>query len=105
MAKTATVYVRIEPELKEQAEAILAELGISGSDGVGMFYRAVIRERGMPFAMKLGIRRPLEVSSLSKEEFDAALQKGIDDITSGQVMSADEVENHFRMRSAACLTR
>ena len=31
MAKSANLYARIEPEVKEQAESILSELGISAS--------------------------------------------------------------------------
>ena len=32
MAKSASVYARIDPELKEQAETILSALGISATD-------------------------------------------------------------------------
>ena len=35
MSKTANLYVRIEPELKEQAEKILSALGIPASNATG----------------------------------------------------------------------
>lgn len=38
MAKSASVYARIEPELKEQAEAILSALGIPISNAIDMFF-------------------------------------------------------------------
>lgn len=46
--------IRIEPEVKREASAILDELGLSMSTAMNMFLRAVIREGGMPFEMKVG---------------------------------------------------
>lgn len=37
MAKTTNIYVRLEPGLKEEAEAILAQLGIPVSNAVNIF--------------------------------------------------------------------
>lgn len=45
--------IRIEPEVKKEASAILDELGLSMSAAMNMFLRAVIREGGMPFEMKV----------------------------------------------------
>ena len=42
MAKSANLNARIEPELKEQAEEILAALGIPASNAITMFYRQII---------------------------------------------------------------
>ena len=35
MARTANVFARVEPELKEQAESVLDQLGIPMSNAVG----------------------------------------------------------------------
>ena len=53
MAKSANLYARIEPEVKEQAEAILSALGIPASNAITMFYKQVILQRGLPFEVKL----------------------------------------------------
>lgn len=45
--------IRIEPEVKREASAILDELGLSMSTAMNMFLRAVIREGGMPFEMEV----------------------------------------------------
>lgn len=45
--------IRIEPEVKREASAILDELGLSMSTAMNMFLRAAIREGGMPFEMKV----------------------------------------------------
>lgn len=45
--------IRIEPEVKKEATAILDELGLSMPSAVNMFLRAMIREGGLPFEMKV----------------------------------------------------
>ena len=40
--KSANVNVRVEPDIKEQAEAILEKLGVSASAFINMTYRQVI---------------------------------------------------------------
>ena len=67
-AKSANLYARIEPDVKEQAESILAELGIPTSNAINMFYRQIILKRGLPFELKLPDEKPLAMASLSKEE-------------------------------------
>ena len=96
MARTANVFARVEPEIKEQAESVLAQLGIPMSNAVGMFLRQVVIQRGIPFEMKLPAKHPLAISELSREQFDAELLKGMNDIESGQVFSADDVEAEMR---------
>lgn len=48
-AKSANLYARIEPEVKEQAESILSALGIPASNAINMFYKQIILQRGLPF--------------------------------------------------------
>lgn len=52
MAKTATINIRIEPDIKKQAEALFSSFGITVSDAVNMFIRMSLMEGGMPFALK-----------------------------------------------------
>jgi DNA-damage-inducible protein J len=53
MAKTASVNARIEPAVKKKAERIFADIGITASDAVGMFYRQVVYRRGLPFDVRI----------------------------------------------------
>ena len=53
MNKTATVRARMEPGKKLQAEAILAELGMTPTDAIGMFYTQVVFRGGLPFDVKI----------------------------------------------------
>lgn len=91
--KSANLYARIEPDLKEQAESILNSLGIPASNAITMFYKQIVMRRGIPFDVKLPTyEAPLAYGSLTKEQFDEEMEKGMADLIAGKVYSADEVE-------------
>jgi addiction module RelB/DinJ family antitoxin len=94
--RTANVFTRVDPDTKEQAEAILNQLGIPMSNAIGMFLKQIVMQRGIPFDMKIPASVPVSVGSMTKKQFDAELQKGMDDITAGRVVSADVVEAEMR---------
>ena len=52
-AKTGMIRARISPELKAQAEAILAELGLNSSEAIRMFYKQVTLRNGLPFEARI----------------------------------------------------
>jgi addiction module RelB/DinJ family antitoxin len=94
--RTANVFTRVDPETKEQAEAILNQLGIPMSNAIGMFLKQIVMQRGIPFDMKIPASLPLAIGSMTKEQFDLELQKGMDDIAAGRVISADAVEAEMK---------
>ena len=97
MARTANVFARVEPEVKEQAEQVLDRLGIPMSNAVGMFLRQIVLQRGIPFEMKLpAYEEPVAYGSLTKEQFNAEIEKGMEDIKAGRVYSVDEVEAEMK---------
>ena len=97
MPKMANLYARIEPELKEQAESILAALGIPASNAINMFYKQIILQRGLPFDVKLPqSMKPLEINAMTQEQLDAELQKGYDDALAGRAKPAGIVFDTIR---------
>ena len=96
MAKSANLYARIEPDLKEQAESILAALGIPASNAITMFYRQIIIQRGLPFDVKLPTSRIVDVSALSDEQMNAELEKGYADIAAGHGKDAKSAFSDIR---------
>ena len=52
MAKTANLTVRIDPEIKTQADGILQYLGMTTSEAITIFLRQVVLHKGMPFMIK-----------------------------------------------------
>lgn len=95
-SKTASVYTRVDPETKEQAEAILNQLGIPMSNAIGMFLKQVVLQHGIPFDMKIPQEKPVAIGGMTKDQIDIELQKGMDDIAEGRVISADEVEAEMK---------
>lgn len=49
---TTNVSIRMDSELKAQAEALFAELGMSLSTAVHIFVRQSLREGGLPFQVR-----------------------------------------------------
>ena len=96
MAKTANLYARIEPELKEEAESILTALGIPASNAINMFYKQVVLHRGLPFDVKLPASRPVDMSKLTEDQLHAELQKGYEDAKAGRTKPADQVFAEIR---------
>lgn len=74
--RSANVNVRVEPDVKAQAEAILESLGVSVSSFINMTYRQVILRKGIPFSVELpsGIKTR---DTLTDEEFDEMMQVGL----------------------------
>lgn len=90
-AKSANLYARIEPDIKEQAESILSALGIPASNAINMFYKQIILHKGLPFAVKLPTSKPVAAGKLSKEEFDMEIDKGYADMVEGRTEPAEKV--------------
>ena len=91
MQRTSSVFARVEPEIKEQAEQILNQLGIPMSNAIGLFLRQVIIHRGIPFEMKLPARNPVAIGSMNAAELNAELEKGYADTAAGRLHDLDEV--------------
>lgn len=88
-ARSANVNVRVEPNVKKQAEDILEQLGISVSAFINMTYRQVIMKRGIPFSVEL----PAEIKTLdamADGEFDEMMQTGLIQAENGESVPYEE---------------
>ena len=95
-AKSANLYARIEPEVKEKAERILSALGIPASSAINMFYKQIILQRGLPFEVKIPFDRPVDISTLSEAEFNEELEKGYADIQERRTKNAKKAFDDIR---------
>lgn len=71
MANTSALYVRIDTEVKEKAESILTQLGISPTSTIRMFYSQIVRKNGLPLSLQLSSASPTVTDDTSLEEIDA----------------------------------
>ena len=67
MTKTAMTHARLTPEVKERAERILKDLGISISSAYEMFYRQIIAHRGLPFDARILKRSTVQAMDEARE--------------------------------------
>ena len=95
MANTSAVYARIDTNLKDNAESILSQLGIPVSVFIDMAYRQVILRDGIPFSLDLATRLPTR-DALSRDEFDAMMQTGLDQASRGESSPLNEAFARLR---------
>ncbi len=92
MANTSAVYARIDKGLKENAESILSQLGITPSSAIQMLYSQIVLTRGLPLDLRLPAAKPTAIGGMSRAELDAELMKGMDSLKAGKTYTADEVD-------------
>lgn len=93
MANTSVVYTRIDTELKENAENILHQLGISPSSAIQMFYSQIVLTNGLPLDLHLSQNVPTSIKNMSQQEIDAELEKGMESLKSKKTYTAEEVDD------------
>lgn len=76
--KTAQIRARMEPELKERAEAVIRDLGMTPSTAINVFYRQIALRKELPFEVSL----PNEVTREAMKE--AEEREGMTDADSGE---------------------
>lgn len=98
MAKSSNLYIRIEPDLKEQAEKVFDGLGISMSNAVGLFLKQVVINQAIPFDLKLAPGKINSVDTLTEAEFNAEMEKGYADFLANKGHPVKEVFSDIRKR-------
>ena len=91
MEKTATLNLRVNPTVKEQAEIVLSRLGVPMSTAINMYLNQISLTGGIPFAVTLP-KAPEDINAdvMTDEEIHAKLQNGYDDVKAGKVKKAAE---------------
>ena len=84
MTQEAQISSRIDAELKKQGDSILAELGIDSSQAITLFYRQIVRQRGLPLATKMPNDETIEAlnEDLSEQRRFSSIEALMDDLHS-----------------------
>jgi len=64
--RMANINVRIDEEVKKEAEAVFSSLGITPTAAISLFYNQVIRTNGIPFELKARIPNQLTINALNE---------------------------------------
>ena len=99
MSKSSSIYTRVEPKLKEQVEHVLSKLGLPMANAINLYLHQIVIHNGLPFEVKLPQDKPLDFSSLTDQQFNAEIEKGILSIEAGKTVSSSEVRKKMRIRN------
>ena len=88
--KTASVYARIDEDLKTQAEAVFARLGIPVSVAINMFYSQVAMRQAIPFPLS-AVPAPAALEDLTTEQLDRKLDAAYQSAQNGEGRPASTV--------------
>ena len=92
MEKNATLNLRVNPDVKQNAETVLSQLGISMSTAVDMYLRQISMVGGIPFPVTIK-QAPDQVNAelMSSADIREKIQRGLDDVESGRVHDISEI--------------
>ena len=83
MAKTASMYVRIDPQIKSEVEAIYSRYGMSITDAINVFLYTSRNVGGLPFDLRPSVpnAETLEaIEEVRRMKKDPTLGKGYTDV-------------------------
>ncbi len=97
MQKSATLNLRVDPEVKQSAESVLSQLGLSMSTAVDMFLRQVSLTGGIPFRVTLPeAPRSVDVDAMTDRQLFEALSRGLEEAEEGRGTDASAAFSRVR---------
>jgi DNA-damage-inducible protein J len=75
MAKTATLNIRIDPEIKTASERLFSNFGITISDAVSIFLHQSLLVNGLPFEVKHPVPNETTLKAMYEAEHDIDLHR------------------------------
>ena len=64
--------------------------------GVQRLYSQIVLRKGIPFDLRLPSGKPVAVGSMSREQLDAELMKGVESLKSGKSYTVDEIDAELK---------
>ena len=95
MSRTANVSARVDQRVKEQAEVVLSQLGVSMGTAMEMYLRQIALQRKIPFEMSLPNTELIEYSALSDEKFDLLMNQAMESYAAGKCSTLENFEVRF----------
>ena len=80
MSKSVTITMRVDEDLKRQAEALCEEMGLTLSTAYTMLLKAIVRTRSIPFRVEAA------VDPFYSESNQAYLRESIRELEAGHGM-------------------
>ena len=99
MANTANLNIRIDAELKNQAEQVFSELGLNLSSAMTVLLKNSVRCGGFPFELRIP-PKPRCMQDLTPEQLNEELEKGYQSMLAGRTRPASEFFNELEREYA-----
>ncbi len=101
MEKTATLNLRVNPQVKQRAEEVLARLGVPMSTAIDMYLNQISLTGGIPFSIMLP-KAPKEINAdlMTDDELYDKLMRGYSDAKAGKTQDAATVFKKFEEEHA-----
>lgn len=93
--RTANVMARVEPDIKEGAEAIMNQLGVPVSVVINMLYKQIIMTKSIPFPLAVPTV-PVALDEMDKAAFDEMMRTGLNQAKSDISRNASDVFSDLR---------
>ena len=94
--KTGTFQLRINPEIKGEAERIFAQCGMTLTDAINIFLQQTLNIGGMPFIITSDSKEALRNQAIAI--LMTEIQKGRDSVKSeSDWVSEEEMLSHFQV--------
>lgn len=78
MEKTATLNLRVNPEVKRKAEEVLNALGVPMSTAIDMYLKQISLTGGIPFPITLPTPlKEINADLMTKDEIIAKIKQGV----------------------------
>jgi DNA-damage-inducible protein J len=108
MAETTNLSIRLDRELKDQADQIFSAMGMSLTTAITVFVRQVVRQKKIPFEISLTDSENSAVSmwdalAASERIWQSAARNGTDQMTPEEIdaeIAAARAERRTRMDGA-----
>ena len=94
--KTATVTARIQPEIKQQAEEVLEQLGIPVSVLIDSLYRQIIMTNSIPYSFSLPALQTRD--TMTEAQFHAMMENGLSEAKAGQGVDMEDAFSEINAR-------
>lgn len=96
--KTSTFQMRINPEIKNQAEQIFQNCGMTLTDAINIFLQQSMNVGGMPFIVTQNSREALKDQAMAR--LMSEIQKGRDSVCAeSDWVSEEEMLAYFSMKA------
>lgn len=109
MANQSFIQVRVDDDLKQEANAVLNEIGIDMPNAIRMFLKRVVLERGLPFETKLPSMDPISAECIPEKPFLLVSMEEyltlLCQVPAGKITRRDDIEKYLAKKHEVARVR